>query len=345
MTTPDNTKWMVTICAKVFQKDLIGRSELIEHVDPSTGDARHYVLVQNSNERQKLIVEIQSLESEFSSFLVGRHVVKDGNLYILNPVDPLFFLLRQSTLLQSSSWQPLDQTLEALATNENIRKCISKSQLGHLCASLCNDQTDNVPYFKFSEKLALQWLHKKQELVYQVLLRQEMIRDENRQKLLTRRPKGSSTAAAGGSVSSTFYTPEDEMAAKPAQTSDSGSSIISPKKLQNLKMESLQIVCNYLSDEWTTKLIESYEMSEHEIFPVPENKSVLDSSATATTCPPMSRDPDTAISAKGTPKSKDVEPARSIANKRLEKVNKRGMSSLTSFFQPKAKKQGLQSES
>ena len=60
MTTPDHTKWIVAICAKVFQKDQIGRSELMELVDPSTGDARLYVLVQNSHERQKFIVEIQS---------------------------------------------------------------------------------------------------------------------------------------------------------------------------------------------------------------------------------------------------------------------------------------------
>ena len=127
--------------------------------------------------------------------------------------------------------------------------------------SLCNDQTDNVPYFKFSEKLVLQWLHKKQELVYQVLVRQEMTREKDQQKFQRRRPKGSSPVAAGGSVSSTFCTPEDEMAAKPVKTSSHSSSTISPKTLQNLKMESLQIVCNYLSEEWTTKLIESYEVS------------------------------------------------------------------------------------
>ena len=255
---------------------------------------------------------------------------------------PAFFLLRQSTQLQSSSWQPLDQTLEALATNGTIRKCISESQLGHICMSLCNDQTDNIPYFKFSEKLAVQWLHKKQEMVYQVLLRQEMTREDDQKKFQKRRPKGSSPVAAGGSVSSTFYTPEDEMAAKPVKTSSHSSSTISPKTLQNLKMESLQIVCNYLSEEWTTKLIESYEMSEQEVFPVTEKKSVLDSSASATTCASVSsRDTDTTGSAKDTPKSKNIELARSVANKRLEKVNKRGMSALTSFFQPKAKKQGL----
>jgi hypothetical protein len=43
--------------------------------------------------------------------------------------------------------------------------------------------------------------------------------------------------------------------------------------------------------------------------------------------------------AKVTPKPKAIEPARSVANKRLEKVNKRGMSALTSFFGPSKKKQ------
>jgi hypothetical protein len=342
MTTPDHTKWMVAVCAKVFQKDQIGRSELIELKDPTSGEARLYVLVQNSNERQKLIVEIQSLEAEFSSFLVGRHVVKDGNLYVLNPVDPLFFVLGQSKQIQPSSWQPFDQTVEALANNENIRKCISEAQLGHVCLSLCNDQTDNVNYFKFSEKRALEWLRKKQERVYQVLLQQEKTRDENRQKLLDRRPNGFSNAAAGGSVSSTFYTPDDAMASKPTQTTSSGSGIIPPKTLQSLTMESLQIVCNYLSDEWTTKFIESFEVSEDEVFLNPsEKKATLDSSPTATAYRPVSGDNGTILSAKDAPKPKNVEPARSVANKRLEKVNKRGMSALTSFFKPKAKKQAI----
>jgi hypothetical protein len=168
------------------------------------------------------------------------------------------------------------------------------------------------------------------------------MRDERRQKFLKCRPNGAGSAAAGGSVSSTFYAPDDTMDEKPTKTSSSTSGSISPKTLHRLKMESLQIVCNYLSDEWTTKLIDSFEMSADEVFQDPAAKRLAgDSPAATTAVRSVSRETDTATPAKDVPKSKKVEPGRSIANKSLEKVNKRGMSALTSFFKPKAKKPAL----
>lgn len=346
MTTPDHTKWMVAICAKVFRRDQISRSELIELADPSTGDARSYVLVQNNNESETLIVETQCLEEEFSSFFVGRHVVKDGNLYVLNPVDPLFFFLAQKPQSKSTSWQPFEQTLEGCISNENTRKCISQEQLGHLCLTLCNDQTDNVVYFKFSQEKALVWLKKKQERVYQILLHQEKARSERRERIQRLCPKTSGSAATGGSISSTFCMPEDEMVAKPVQTQNTPSpGAISVNTLQRLKSESLQIVCNYLSDNWTAKLLESLQTSEDEIFLVPAAKKSTEKENSVTTSSSVShsltKNVDTTTPARVTPKIKMTEATRSIANKQLEKVNKRGMSSLTSFFKPKAKKQAV----
>jgi hypothetical protein len=339
MTTPDSTKWMVTVCAKVFCKDQISRSEIAHLNDPSTGEKRQYVLVQNSSTGQ-MIVETQSLEADFSSFLVGRHVVKDGNLYVLSPVDPLFFVLRGNGVAEGkkpTSWQPFGQALEYLCHDKVVRDCVTESQLGHLCQTLCNDQTDNVAYFKFSDTKALTWLKSKQERVYLCLLNQEQEHQRRLQGLLANRPQGSNSKA-GGSTSSTFYIPDDPMAAAPSATQTSKEGLISHQTLQKLKWESLQVVCNYLSEEWTTKLLDAMEVSLDQVFVPSQSTKVATTNYEA---PKHSGAPiaSTTTPAKITPKPKRVEPSRSVANKRLEKVNKRGMSSLTSFFGPPKKKQ------
>ncbi len=334
MTTPDNTKWIVAICAKVFAKDQISRSELIQLKDPSTAELRQYVLIQNNGQPQ--IIETQSLEADFSSFLVGRHVVKDGNLYVFNPVDPLFFVLQGSceSQRQSTTWQSFDQTLERLVPDQIVRGCVMQSQLGHLCQTLCNDQTDNVTFFKFSETKALSWLEKKRERVYQCMLDQEKQHQLRRQALLARRPQGSSTNRAGGSVSSTFFVPEDPIVSLTSPIN--GEEVIPHSTLQRLKMESLQIVCNYLSEYWTEKLIESVKVPQDKVF-----ASSLIISNQATTINTGVVLTSTTTPTKVTPIPMKVEAARSVANKRLEKVSKRGMSALTSFFGPPKKKPAI----
>lgn len=340
MTTPDNTKWLVGICAKVFLKDHISRSELIHLKDPSTGESRQYVLVQNKNDI-RMLVEIQSLGADFSTFLLGRHIVKDGNLYVLNPVDPLFFVLRDcSTTIskQMSSWQPFDQTLECLVKgDEAVQQCIEESQLAHLCHTLCNDQTDNTTYFKFSESKTLAWLQKKQERVFECLMQQERVRAAKLKEYPSWKDH------VGGSISDTFYLPDDPMAARPSSSKQSNElDVSSPKIVEKLRMESLQIVCNYLSDEWTDRLLSTVQVAFDDVFARAKAKGTTSADASQSPC---SADTNVTPAATCTPmkkvvqKPKAVESSRSVANKRLEKVNKRGMSSLTSFFVPAKKKQ------
>jgi len=337
MTTPDHTKWLVALCAKVFERDQISRSEIFQWKDPSTGDARSYVLVSRGN--QKCLVEFQKLSQDFSSYFVGRHVVEDGSLYVMNVVDPLFFVLATApveTNKTNARWQPLDQTLDHLMENAVIRECIFPEQLGNLCQVMCTEQTDNVAYFKFSPDKAIQWLQKKQTRVYDCLLQQQQQRSKRRQALLAKRPK-SCASNTGGSVSSTFYVPEEEAAPK-ALTTATSNDTISPKMLKQLKMESIQIVCNYLSEEWTTKFLASLEVTEDEVFETTPVKNTTTNSHQAT--PAISS---TTTPAKVTPKPMAkkqplTETPRSVANKQLEKVNKRGMSALTSFFGPVKKK-------
>jgi hypothetical protein len=320
MATPDNTKWMVAVVNNVFQG--ISRSRLIQLQDPCTQERRQYVFVDDSR-----IVEVQSLPSDFSSFFVGRHVVQDGNLYILNHVDPLFFVLAAHGVpdeTQKSSWQPFDQTIGSLP--QEIRKAVVETQMGHVCQTLCNDQTDNVTYLKVSVPKALGWLQKKQERVYQCLLQQ----DQAKQK---REGQQFSNTQQGGSVSATFNMPEDPMAATPSKQQDGDAMITSQTK--QLKVDSIQIVCSYLSEDWSKKFLESTNLTREDIFPTVSSKKGVQQSRTTST-------PASQAVAEETPTKKKMEASRTMGNKRLAKVNTRGMATLGSFFGAPKKKNKTQ---
>jgi hypothetical protein len=309
-----STKWMVAVVDKVFSESPNRPSRIVKLKDPSTQESRQYVFVND-----KHIVEVQSLPADFSSFFVGRHIIKDGNLYVLNRVDPLFFVLAAQIPEESKKypWQPFDQTLQSLP--QELQKLVVESQMGHLCQTLNNDQTDNVTFLKLSVPKALSWLQKKQERVYQCLLRQDQAKKQREKS------KGSNTK--GGSISASFNMPEDPMAATPS----SDNIVLSDTK--QLKIDSIQIVSSYLSEEWSKKLIESLDgMTEDAVF---STAPKVFKSASA----PLPQ-----VEADDTPaKRTKLEAPRTFGNKRLAQVSTKGMKSLGSFFgAPKSKKSKTQ---
>ena len=54
---------------------------------------RDYARLSSMDGNDTYIAEFQTLSENFSSFIVGRHIVKDGDLYLINRIDPLFFYL------------------------------------------------------------------------------------------------------------------------------------------------------------------------------------------------------------------------------------------------------------
>jgi hypothetical protein len=306
---------MVAVVDKVFSESPKRPSRILKLKDPSTQESRQYVFIND-----KHIVEVQSLPADFSSFFVGRHIIKDGNLYVLNRVDPLFFVLAAQIIPEESkksSWQPFDQTLGSLP--QEVQKSVVESQMGHLCQTMNNDQTDNVTYLKFSVPKALSWLQKKQERVYQCLLRQDQVKQQ--------REKNKVSDTKGGSISASFNMPEDPMAATP---SSDNNIVLSDTK--QLKIDSIQIVSSYLSEEWSKKFIESLDgMTEDAVF---STAPKVFKSASA----PLSQEAD------DTPaKRTKVEAPRTFGNKRLAQVSTKGMKSLGSFFgAPKSKKSKTQ---
>lgn len=347
----ENEKWILAVSSKNSANSSLNASSVAKLNDPSTRLPRQYMLAKNNaadGQPVKSIVEVRSLPSDYSSFIVGRHIVKDGNLYVLNKVDPLFFVL--SELLDPTStakipWQPLDQCLSGLP--EEIRECVAESQLAHICETLCTEQTDNVTYFKLSKTKALVWLRRKQERVFQCFLTQEERRRAQEKKRNDKIEKMGG-GSRGGSVSSTFHIPDDSVSARPSSPESSTSdNVISSKEAERFKMESIQVVTSYLSGVWKQALLDSLEVSEDRAFGTTAKPSATTTTTSAPTTSGLVKVTTTDTSTKVpesvptvTPKQpkKPVIKARSMGNKQLEKINKRGMTSLTSFFGPCKKK-------
>ena len=163
MSCPDGTKWLVAVLDSVLSNDGLkdGRCHIINLKDPSTQESRQYIFANDKD-----IVEVQNLPADFSSYIVGRHVIKDGNLYVLNRVDPLFWVLAlfpSTAENQKSQWQPFAQIVDSLP--REVRTSLIEDQICHLCQVLTADQTGDVPYYKFNHEKALVWLKKKQDIL------------------------------------------------------------------------------------------------------------------------------------------------------------------------------------
>lgn len=318
MSSSDGPKWLVAVVDSVFSKEGKNNkdaSKLIKLKDPAIGESREYIFANDKD-----IVEVQSLEADFSSFIIGRHIVKDGNLYVFNRVDPLFWALSQnSPSKECKQWVGYEQIVESLP--QEVRKSLEENQIGHLCLALSPDQTGgDVPYYKFNAEKALKWLQKKYDRVYQCLLHQNQTKQMQEKEIISKKGR------EGGSVSASFHMPDaDPMAATPKSDD-----VVSDTKM--LKVEAAQVVSSYLSTDWSTKFLESISMNQEIVNTVSSAKKDNPPTSAKRT---LVEDSSKEIQNKSI---KKVEQARTMGNKRLAKVNTKGMKSLSSFFGAPKKK-------
>lgn len=218
--------------------------------DPSTGDRRQYAVSSTSDGDNDSygpcqILEFQSLESDFSSFLVGRHVVKDGSLYLINQVDPLFFFLatqQPQQEQQQQQWQPMDQFVASTNVPHEIQRALlhcttspptinttSSSpnyhhQLMHVCDSIADS---DMIFLKFNPTKSLRWLQKKQEVVLKCLTDQHIEQTQTVNKKMksatttssSNNNNNASTSTAKSSSSNTFNIPiQRELETEPTNT-------------------------------------------------------------------------------------------------------------------------------
>lgn len=309
-------------------------------------------------------MELQDIPSDFSSFMVGRHIVKDGSLYMVNRVDPLFFFLAaQEHHLQDQqtkkSWQPYEQCLEEASRNKSsslfpkeIHAAITAEQLKHLCLTFENDEGI---YFRFDATKALQFLKRKQERVLECLIRQDQIEQRRKDKLyeLSFNQYNSGRASTSDNFTSTPSKSEsDENETGENDQSNASSSpavVISDTKA--LKLQSIQILCSYLSETWLEKFVEHLGVTMDQVQNKPSKVSAKnDTSSNSSTTPAAGYSIQKVIetenaeaatnAARVAAEKKTLESYRTPGNKRLAKVSTKGMKSIASFFggAPKSKK-------
>jgi hypothetical protein len=349
---------------KSKRNNVIGR--IIKLKDPNTGEFREYGFMENTTTTTSSIVEFQSIQNDYTSYMIGRHIIKDGTLYMLNRVDPLFFYLASqeqylqqeqqsdtTTSTKKVSWQPFEQCLEEVSGSKilpkDIHGCITKEQLHHVCLTFRND---DVCYYKFNIDKSLKFLERKQNRLLEYLIRQ----DQQAQQQQKRKMEETSTNK-DQSISENFHMPDDieqevTTTVSTPQSNKSGTSntliTVSPETYisdtETLKIESIQIICNYLSAGWSTKFMEHMGVTKEQIYGTTSATETASNAAdAATTTDPLygnvqrvvETDKSTTASSSETTIKKSVvveSSARTAGNKRLSKCNTKGMSSISSFF-------------
>eukprot|EP00532_Pseudo-nitzschia_australis_P000988 CAMPEP_0168203696 /NCGR_PEP_ID=MMETSP0139_2-20121125/24992_1 /TAXON_ID=44445 /ORGANISM="Pseudo-nitzschia australis, Strain 10249 10 AB" /LENGTH=293 /DNA_ID=CAMNT_0008129565 /DNA_START=8 /DNA_END=887 /DNA_ORIENTATION=- len=278
-----NKKWIVAVQEQPSLH--IGRTigTLIKIKEPRTDDCRDYAIISPQNQ----------------------NMVKDGDLYLINRIDPLFFYLPTQSIEEQDSvgtngdddnkpeprkksWQPYNQFLEQSKLSSEVTKFISEKQLQHICSTFENEEL----YFKFSIEKSLDWLKKKQDT--------------------------------------------NEVATPHASKTDK-SKLATQTDTKFLRIESLQIVCNYLNQTWSKKFVEhmGYTMEEVSNSAKSQTNAAHDLASERNPAFPavLNEDDLNGTSAKKTAAiQKDREAARTVGNKRLAKVKTKGMKSIGSFF-------------
>ena len=284
------------------------------------------------------------MPADFSSFVVGRRIVKDGDLYLINRVDPLFFYLSTQAIdekqsgginnndnkqqPQKQSWQPYDQFLEQSKLPPEVTKVISEKQLQHICVTFDNDEL----YFKFNVEKTLEWLKKKQERVLESLISQDQ-RNRKAKEMKYASTGANSTDQMGGSVSANFNFGEPDPA--PPST-EKNSSSVTQSDTKALKMESFQIICNYLNQTWSKKFTEHLGCTMEQVTNSTTKKKdvagISNESNIGAEHVNTEDDMNGSSAKKAAANKKAIADARTMGNKRLAKVSTKGMKSIGSFF-------------
>ena len=287
-------------------------------------------------------------------------------------VDPLYFALAHfqrimtnnpSAAEQLSKWQPYDQALEGiplpilralnLDTNLNINGVNEIGQLGHIIevSDMCGD---DLILCKFSDERVLKWLVAKYNKAV-VALRKRLLEKKKRDGEKTE--ELSKMAGGSGAFSSSFNIAEEEpKEEEKKKDDDGGEDTLTKGEEKALQLGALQLICEYIPTVWKNKLSKEVGMAEGDWMGKKKTTSTTADTNDEETSAGNKRsraswegnigqeDADALYqytqgggggnsSSIITPADKkDVKNAQSMGLKRLAKVNKKGMKSLTSFF-------------
>jgi hypothetical protein len=319
---------------------------VVSLIHPHTNEPQHFLF------SDKNIYEMNSVTRSYGSFFVGSRVISNGALHVATRMDPLYFVLHslsKDTQQQQHQWQPLDQLDIPNSVQEAL--CRDLNQYKHICS--IKTLGDDLILYKYSQEKAIKWLVKKQEQVL-IILKQQLLHAKQENKTSTQRL----ISQGGGAFSNTFHlvppdNDDDTSHCQNNNNNDKSEVVLSSTELQTAKEQSVQVVCEYLSSEWQTKLLSHLHMSRATV----EHTQDADSNKTSAslkrsrecweTTTPGQCDADNLLQltmgtgnhTKEEASAAKKQQAKTAGLKRLAKVNTKGMKTLSSFFgAPKKKK-------
>jgi len=306
--------------------------------------------------RDGKLLEINSLvPSKYSSILSSNNLVSNGSVNIATPIDPLFVILPalEKAAEKLSPWDQIESVLEG----EGVlpEKVVTEQMLSKICTT-SDVMGDDMLLFKFSSEKTLSWLSAKYERVY-ALLKQ---RSEKRKEMWVGGRNETSgafdatfTLAAGeGGAKSAFAAPTSTVVAvSPESNQKTGAA-----KDDKIKKIALQMVCEYLTTSWGSRLCKHLEYADESILSnkmktkASASKGKENDSLTPWADDQVSDENNMAqytLGKKGATiddikkeKEKQIEDdkKKDAQKRKLEKINTKGMKSLASFFGGAAKK-------
>jgi hypothetical protein len=270
-----------------------------------------------------LIGEFQALPTDLGAFLLqpAGMVVSNPALYMLTAVDPLFWLLpvtqpasSSSSTASSDQWQPWAQLLAAWPAAVRRALPADRRQLGHLYARMAVD--DDEVYYKFSPTKALHWLGQKVARTRTVLVAQAAA-------------SAASETREATATTATFFLGGQATHSSDA-TLDAAETLRRRQAHQETRAqaEALQIVCQYLTEEWQQRLLTHLDLAATLLAPAAKPKAPAAPKRPHFDADMAAEDDDAPV----VKKKKLVVAAKTMGLKQLAKVNTKGMQKMSAFF-------------
>ncbi len=294
---------------------------------PRGGSPAQYLLTPSG-----YLCELQTYRpsgSKFGSWFVEQRVVSDGRLFVASPMDPKLLLL---PMLERTAtrYSPLEQILAAEGDGAYmpLKGCL-RLELHRVCDE--NDQLgDDMILNRLNPDKALAWLAGKVERTKQALVALDSSREGQN--------NGIGSGFAAGFISQTTTTTKGS-----SNTTSSSQSAAAREPTREEARTAVELVCDYLNDEWARKLQDHCGFSAEDMKEVAaaaakrrsawenENDAEQDTALELTHGKRFKAGADAAAAA---PAPKASGP--SLAHKKLAKTNLKGVKSISSFFGKKS---------
>ncbi|KAI8337548.1 ribonuclease H2, subunit B [Chlamydoabsidia padenii] len=264
---------------------------------PRTGLCNTYLYQQDTGH----IYELSKVaEGRKTCWLVNNSVYKDGALYFITPIDPLFIILpiianagQKTQSNETGLYRTMDDifTLDQDIYTQSLQRIINTSTFSEQLSHLCDTQAaPGMMVYRFNEERSLAWLQQKVDILVQQF---ETI----------------------------------------PQFKQSMIELDDDKKNDHCLRESIYVLAKYLSSDWITKLFKAYPGVTED--PVDEQSEIVSDAVNNTSVDDYFQ----LVANKNQKTSSDAEKSKMKSKpstpRSLAKVNTKGIKPLTSFFKSK----------